>query len=107
MVPNNLHHRYSSFDRYSGLAKGWSIPIRREVINMIFTNAKISKRGELNTADLKKWAKNALVFSLPLAILFLQQLQSGKSLEEALPLVYAALINALIDLLKKLLDGKK
>ena len=48
-----------------------------------------------------KWLKNALIFSAPALIVFLQSLSNGDSFDIAVKLLYVAGINALIDFLKK------
>ena len=67
---------------------------------------KQSPSGELSKQDWKQWGKNTLIFSAPLLILFLTQIQAGVDLKTASSLVLAALINALIDLLRKYQAGK-
>jgi len=67
---------------------------------------KQSKKWTLNKTDLQKWGRNTLIFSAPLLIIFLTELQKGRTIGEALPLVYAALINVVLDFLKKLYTGK-
>ena len=67
---------------------------------------KPSERFTLNNQDWQKWGKNVLVFASPILILILTELQNGKTLEELKPLVYAVVIQALIDLFKKFISGK-
>lgn len=67
---------------------------------------KPSERFELNSADMKKWGKNALIFSAPLVILFLTEIQKGTKIEDAAILLQAAVINAVIDLIRKYTAGK-
>jgi len=67
---------------------------------------KQSPSGSLNSQDWKQWGKNTLIFSAPLLILFLTQVQAGVDIKTALSLVLAAFINALIDLLRKYSAGK-
>lgn len=66
---------------------------------------KQSKSGSLNINDIKKWGKNILVFSSPLLIIFLTAVQNGMPIKVAALLLYAALIQAIIDLLKKYIAG--
>lgn len=61
--------------------------------------------GELNSTDWKRWVNNVLIFSAPALIAFLGALQAGISLQNAMLAVYPAIINAFIDLLKKLQAG--
>lgn len=67
---------------------------------------KDSKRYALNSQDIRQWIKNLLIFSSPILILILTELQKGMPLEQVKPLIMAALINALIDILRKFVDGK-
>lgn len=67
---------------------------------------KDSKRYALNSQDIRQWIKNLLIFSSPILILILTELQKGTPLEQVKPLIMAALINALIDILRKFVDGK-
>lgn len=67
---------------------------------------KDSKRFTLNGTDWNKWSKNILIFSAPLLIIALTELQKGTPVEKVLPLLYAGLINALIDIIRKFVDGK-
>ncbi len=66
-----------------------------------YTNKKVSPKGQINLEDLKSWGKQTLIFASPLLLIFLYQLQAGKSWEEALPVVYGVLIQTLINLLLK------
>lgn len=65
-----------------------------------------SNRFTLNSEDMKKWGMNALIFSAPLLILFLTEVQKGTKIEDAVILLQAAVINAVIDLLRKWVAGK-
>lgn len=67
---------------------------------------KPAPRFTLNQDDVNKWAKNLLIFSAPLLIVFLTQLQAGVPLDKAVYTLYGALINALIDILRKFTDGE-
>jgi len=67
---------------------------------------KPSRSGELNRKDWEQWAKNLLIFSAPALILFLTELSHGTDWKKAMSFLYLALINALIDLLKKYNAGK-
>lgn len=66
-----------------------------------------SKRFTLNIEEIKKVAKNALIFLTPAIILFLTELGKGNGFSEALPVVYLWLINVAIDLLRKFSQGTK
>lgn len=61
----------------------------------------ISKTNSLNTQDIKKWAKNTLIFFAPAFIIFLTALQTGTPVKEAAYLIYLWGVNVAIDLLKK------
>jgi hypothetical protein len=65
-----------------------------------------SKRYSLDEVDLEKWTKNVILFSIPCLVAFLTEVQSGKTITEALPYIYIAFINALIDILKKWQAGE-
>ena len=66
----------------------------------------MSKRFELNSADIKKWLTNAAIFFAPALLVFLMAIQSGTAPKEALYLVYLWLLNSSIDLLRKFVAGK-
>lgn len=61
----------------------------------------ISPEHKLIWEDVKKAGKNALVFSSPLIILALTELQAGKSFDEIKTLVIGAAVQIAIDLFKK------
>lgn len=61
----------------------------------------ISPEHKLIWEDVKKTAKNALIFSSPLILLALTELQAGKSFDEIKTLVIGAAIQIAIDLFKK------
>lgn len=84
----------------------------------IFTDAKISPAGKVNAEDLKRWGHNLLVFLAPLGVIYLLQLsgalQNGALTLKSLiptPVTQGALelyvVNAVLDFLRKLMDGKK
>lgn len=64
---------------------------------------KTSQEFQLIWEDVKKAALNSLVFASPLLLMVLGGLQQGKTWEEMSPLLYAALIQLAIDLIKKYL----
>ena len=64
-----------------------------------------SPRFTLNQEDMKKWGKNALIFFAPAMILFLTSIQSGKTYEESLDLIYLWGIGVAIDLLRKFVSN--
>jgi hypothetical protein len=66
-----------------------------------------SKRFSLNRADLVKVGKNALIFFAPALILALTALQQDASLEEILWIIRLWVLNTAVDLLRKLVAGKK
>lgn len=61
----------------------------------------ISPKNTMTREDWEKWGKNVLTFSTPALLLFLTALAGGKTFQEASSVLYLAIINALIDLLKK------
>lgn len=65
-----------------------------------------SKKYSLDELDIQKWIKNIVLFSIPCIVAFLGQLQAGKTVAEAIPFLYIAFINALMDLMKKYSDGE-
>lgn len=75
------------------------------LLKVLNKHMKPSGRFELNSDDIKKWLKNVLIFSSPLLIIALTELQKGTPIDKIAPLLYAASINALIDLLKKFVSG--
>lgn len=60
-----------------------------------------SKKNKLNKKDIKKWFDNMLTFSAVPLIVFLELLRNGVALDKAAYVLYIAVLNALIDLLKK------
>ena len=67
----------------------------------------MSKKFQLNKADVKKWLNNTLVFAAPALLVFFSSIQAGVPLKDALGAVYLWLLNTVIDLLKKYLQGSK
>ena len=84
-----------------------------------FTEAKLSKKGFLNSQDLLKMGRNALVFLTPTLLLYLGQLSGVLSegvtltLIDLIPSAFvigafeAYIISTAIDYLKKLNDGSQ
>ena len=66
----------------------------------------MSKRFQLNSADVKKWVTNAAIFFAPALLIFLTAIQAGTPYEQAIYLVYLWLLGSLIDLLRKFVNGK-
>lgn len=64
-----------------------------------------SPRFQLNQNDINMWLRNIGLFSTPLVIIFLTALQTGTPFHQAVLLLYGALLNALIDILKKFIGG--
>lgn len=60
-----------------------------------------SERFTLNREDWKKWGRNALIFSSPLILLFLNEVNKGTPVEEVIILIKAAAFQLAIDLFKK------
>lgn len=67
----------------------------------------ISLENQLTKEDVLRSAKNALLFASPLLILALTELQAGKSFEDIYKLLLAAVINIVIDLLRKFKNESK
>ena len=65
----------------------------------------MSPKYSLNEVDIERWSRNLLIFSSPAIIAFLVALQSGVPIRQAALAIYPAIINALIDLLKKYSAG--
>lgn len=61
----------------------------------------VSNKNEVVWEDVKRWARNLLVFSAGSIIVFLTALQSGADIQTAAIALYGALINAVIDILMK------
>jgi hypothetical protein len=60
-----------------------------------------SSENELIWQDVKKAIKNSLIFASPLIVLFITQLQAGKTPQEAALFLYAAALQLALDLFKK------
>lgn len=66
------------------------------------TAFKTSQTGELIYADIKRWAHNMVIFSIPLLIAYLTGVQTGLTSDESWKIfVIPAIINALIDITRK------
>lgn len=63
-----------------------------------------SDRFSLTREDWNKWTRDTILFTGPAVLLFLTALSAGKSLEEAVLILYGAMLNALTNLLKKYLS---
>lgn len=86
---------------------------------MIYTTAKISPLWKVNKEDLKRWAQNMMVFTAPLFIVYLLQLNAtlqnngflGKF--DFIPnlatigAIQLYLINTFLDLMRKFTDPTK
>lgn len=66
-----------------------------------------SKRFTLNQSDVEKWLRNTATYSAPFALVFLVAIKEGKTLEQALYVLYLYALNVVIDLLTKFINGKK
>lgn len=64
-----------------------------------------SKKFTLNKEDLQKWLYNSFVFSAPFLLVFLLAIQQGKSIQDALYVLYLYALNVTIDLLRKFTAG--
>ena len=65
-----------------------------------------SKKNTLNIEDLKRVAKNALIFLAPVAIVVLQIVEKGGTVEEMLIAVKVWALGVAIDFFRKLKAGK-
>lgn len=65
-----------------------------------------SKRYQLNREDLKKWGKNAIIFSAPALVVFFTQLHNGVQWKEAGLVALLVFYGLMADLFKKWSDGK-
>ena len=65
-----------------------------------------SNKYNINSADLERVARNALIFFAPAAILLLTAIQAGSSIEDAASVLYLWGLNTAIDLLRKYVAGK-
>ncbi|HEX2910378.1 MAG TPA: hypothetical protein VH186_06185 [Chloroflexia bacterium] len=63
-----------------------------------------SVKDDLNYQDVKKWATNTFIFSIPTLLAFLQGLQTN-DFKFALGAAYSAMLCSLIDLLIKYKTG--
>lgn len=62
-------------------------------------------KNNLNKQDIKKWAKNTVLFSSPAILAFLLAVQSGADLDFAKGAAAQAFLASSIDLLKKFRAG--
>ena len=62
-----------------------------------------SPKRMLIEVDWERWFRNTVLFFAPAFLLFLNQLVSGKSVQEAAPVLYLWLLNTLIDVTRKYL----
>lgn len=67
---------------------------------------KPSNRFELNKADVEKWLKNTAIFAAPAVLIFLTEIQAGKSLDEALVAIKVWVLSTAIDIVRKWIAGK-
>ena len=61
----------------------------------------MSERGDLDKQELRKWAVNTLIFLAPALLVFLLQIQDGKTVNEAVGAIYVWMLSTSIDMLKK------
>lgn len=86
---------------------------------ILYTDAKVSPVGKINKADLVAWFRTVIIFTIPVGVIYLLQLQSTLqannflALKDLLPsqLTLGAaegyVIGQFLGLLRKFLDGKK
>lgn len=67
----------------------------------ILNKTKVSPKYKLIDEDYRKFVKDALIFSIPAAIMFLTVLQRGGTLNEAAVAVYTWALGMAINLLQK------
>lgn len=65
-----------------------------------------SQKFEMNRQDWIRWGKNALIFLTPAILLFLTEIQAGKTPREAILTLQLWVLNTAIDLLRKFIAGK-
>jgi len=65
-----------------------------------------SERFTLNRDDVEKWLRNAMTFLAPALLLFLLEIQSGKTTKEALIALQLWALNTAIDLVRKWIANK-
>lgn len=63
-----------------------------------------SEAYQLIKQDVEKVLQNAFIFALPAIAISLEQLIAGKTTQEILPILYLWLLNALLDLTRKLIQ---
>lgn len=59
---------------------------------------------QLIKQDIERVSKNAFIFALPAIAISLEQMIAGKSVQEIMPILYLWLLNALLDLTRKLIQ---
>jgi hypothetical protein len=64
-----------------------------------------SNKWELNKQDILKWSNNVLIFLAPALVIFLTSVQNGTDIKSASYVMVLWVINALIDLARKYLQG--
>lgn len=64
-----------------------------------------STRFSLNKSDVKKLIKNAVIFLAPALLLFLTSIQSWKTVNESLYIIYLRWLNTAIDTLRKFISS--
>ena len=67
---------------------------------------KQSDKYTLNKQDVFVWGKNTLIFATPALIIFLTQIQTGSTVEEAAIALKTWLLSTAIDLLRKFIAGR-
>ena len=84
----------------------------------LYTEAKVSPVGKVNKADLVRWSQNLILYLIPLALLYVAQLNGGiqdgiLSGSDFTPTLVTLggmqlyVLNSLTDLLRKFSDSKK
>ncbi len=65
-----------------------------------------SKQFTLNKEDVTKWTMNTIVFLAPALIVFLTAIQNGADIRDASWVLGLWVLNTLVDISKKYLQGK-
>jgi hypothetical protein len=65
-----------------------------------------STRFTLNRDDIMAWLKNSAIFFAPFALVFLVEVQSGRTMDDAFTALKLYALNVAIDLIRKFVAGK-
>jgi len=70
----------------------------------LYSKAKIAPIGKVNDTDLKKMAKNLLIFTAPILVVFFGQLAAGVEWKAAGAVALLAVYGVIADFLKKIAE---